>query len=94
VHEIDGLDNIGVVERGADAELASELFQVFALRLLLAPLPKFLPISKTGRYFDGEKRAVFVVFETEFVSKAHHCCGTNAHIGVVLGAHQPVLFSQ
>lgn len=42
LNEVDGFDDIGVVERGADAELGSKLFDVLLLRLVLAALAEFL----------------------------------------------------
>lgn len=42
LNEVDGFDDIGVVERGADAELGSQLFDVLLLRLVLAALAEFL----------------------------------------------------
>lgn len=40
--EVDGLDDVDVVQGGRDAELGGELLDVFLLRLVLAPLAEFL----------------------------------------------------
>jgi hypothetical protein len=40
--EVDGLDDVGVMERRGDAELRGELLDVFALRLVLATLAELL----------------------------------------------------
>jgi hypothetical protein len=40
--EIDGLDDVLVVERRRDAELGRELLDIFLLRLVLTTLAEFL----------------------------------------------------
>lgn len=42
LNEVDCFDDVGVVERGADAELGSQLLDVLLLRLVLAALAEFL----------------------------------------------------
>jgi len=42
LHKIDGLDNVRVVQCRGDAELCSELLDVFLLCLILATFPKLL----------------------------------------------------
>ncbi len=42
LHKIDGLDNVGVVERGGDAEFGGELLDVFFFCLVLSSLAELL----------------------------------------------------
>ena len=42
LNEVDGLDDIGVVQGGRDAEFRSELLDVFLFRLVLSSLSEFL----------------------------------------------------